>query len=478
MKLCKIIGEIQNNKLAELEIKGITCDSRKVEEGFLFFCIKGVASDGHKFANVALEKGAAAIVCQDDLGLDNQIIVENSRIAYAEASCNWFDNPSKKMKMIGVTGTNGKTSVTYMLKAILEQTGAKVGLVGTIQHLVGDKVYESKNTTPDAYELQSLISEMYKAGCTHVVMEASSHALHQGRNHGIHYDAAMFTNLTQDHLDYHETMENYAAAKRILFENCDVAVINYDDPAGMGMVEGLDCKVVTYSAKSDNATYSAKNIVIKADGSNFDLVGYDLILRIKMKVGGKFSVKNAMCAAACAMQLGVENEQIVAAINGIAGIKGRAEAMDLGEDFTVIIDYAHTPDGLKNILSTFRDVEKNRLVAVFGCGGDRDRTKRPIMGDVAATYSDFVIVTSDNPRSEDPDAIIADILEGMKTTRTPYKVITNRGDAIRYAVKNAMPGDIIVLAGKGHETYQILKDGTIHFDEREIVREALGKEEK
>ena len=478
MKLGNLLNCVNDNALSNLEITDVTCDSRKVQEGSLFFCIKGVASDGHDFAAAAIEKGAAAIVCQQDMGVKNQIIVDNSRIAFAEAACNWFGNPSKKMKMIGVTGTNGKTSVTYMLKAILEQTGAKVGLVGTIQHLVGDEVYESKNTTPDAYELQRLIKMMYDAGCTHVVMEASSHALHQGRNHGIHYDVAMFTNLTQDHLDYHENMENYAAAKRILFENCDSAVINYDDPAGKGMVEGLGCDVATYSTKSDNATYSAKNIIIKAAGSSFDLVGYDLIMRIKMKVGGKFSINNAMCAATCALKLGISPQDIVAALTGIIGIKGRAEVVDTGKDFTVIIDYAHTPDGLKNILSTFRDVEKNRLVALFGCGGDRDRTKRPIMGEIAAAYADYVIVTSDNPRSEDPDAIIQDILKGMTTTKTPYKVITNRAEAIRYAVKHAMPGDIIVLAGKGHETYQILKDGTIHFDEREVVKEALCEEEK
>lgn len=477
MKLSNIIANI-NNELKDLEIKGITCDSRRVEEGFLFFCIDGVTSDGHAFAESAIKSGAAAIVCQRDLGLKNQILVENSRIAFAIASANWFGNPSRRMKMVGVTGTNGKTSVTYMLKAILEKAGHKVGLVGTIQHLIGDEMVESKNTTPDAYELQRLLCEMEKAGCDYVVMEASSHALHQGRNFGIHYDAAMFTNLTQDHLDYHENMENYAAAKRILFENCDCAIINYDDPAGAGMVDGLDCNVVTYSTKSDNATYSAKNIIIKADGSLFDLVGYELILRLKMKVGGKFTINNAMCAAACAMQLGIENKTIVDALNELGGIKGRAEAMDLGKDWTIIIDYAHTPDGLKNILSTFRDVEKNRLVALFGCGGDRDRTKRPIMGEIAAAYADFVIVTSDNPRSEDPDAIIADILEGMQTTKTPYKVITNRAEAIKYAIKNAMPGDIIVLAGKGHETYQILKDGTIHFDEREVVREVLAEEEK
>lgn len=477
MKLGEIYP-VSDAKLADIEIKGITCDSRAVEQGFLFVCIKGVSSDGHAFAADAVKKGAVALICQEDMKLDNQIIVENSRVAYAVASCNWFGNPSKKMKMIGVTGTNGKTSVTYMLKAILEQTGAKVGVVGTIQHLVGDRVVESKNTTPDAYELQRLIREMYDAGCSHVVMEASSHALHQARNYGIHYDAAMFTNLTQDHLDYHETMENYAAAKRILFENCDNAVINYDDAAGMGMVEGLDCDVVTYSTKSDNATYSAKNIVIKANGTAFDLAGYDLIMRVKMKVGGKFSVNNAMCAAACALKLGVAPADISAALKNMEGIKGRAEVVDIDKDYTVIIDYAHTPDGLKNILATFRDVEKNRLIALFGCGGDRDRTKRPIMGEIAAAYADYVIVTSDNPRSEDPDEIIKDILVGMESTKTPYKVLANRADAIKYALKMAVAGDIIVLAGKGHETYQVLKDGTIHFDEREVIAEALAEEVK
>lgn len=476
MKLGKIYNGLSEN-LSEIEINGVTCDSRSVEEGSLFVCIRGVQSDGHKFAAAAVEKGAAAIVCEEDMGLKNQIIVENSRVAFAKAACEWFGNPSGGMKMIGVTGTNGKTSVTYMLKSVLEEAGAKVGLVGTIQHLIGDELVESKNTTPDAYELQRLLRAMADAGCTHVVMEASSHALHQSRNYGIYYDVAMFTNLTQDHLDYHETMENYAAAKRILFENCDCAVINYDDPAGMGMVEGLPCDVVTYSVKSDRATYSAKNIIIKASGADFDLVGYDVILRFKMKIGGKFSVKNAMCAAACALHLGIPSQTVASAINKMAGIKGRAESVETGKDFTVIIDYAHTPDGLRNILSTFRNVEKNRLIALFGCGGDRDRTKRPLMGEIAAAYADKVIVTSDNPRSEDPMAIIDDILKGMVNTKTPYKVIENREEAIKYAVKNALPGDIVVLAGKGHETYQILKDETVHLDEREIVLEALKQEE-
>lgn len=462
-----------NINLADIEITGITCDSRAVKSGYLFVCIKGFKSDGHEFAKAALEKGAAVIITERDLGLASQIIVEDSHAAYADMCAKWFGNPAKALKLIGVTGTNGKTSVTYMLKKILETAGFKVGLIGTIQNMICDEVIATENTTPNAYDLNSLFALMKAKGCTNVIMEVSSHALDQCRVYNLNFEVAMFTNLTQDHLDYHKTMENYLAAKKKLFKMCKTAVVNSDDEYSSQLLEGLECKISTYSA-SDNSTYSAKAIQYKPTGVEYEFVSDTDLCHIKVNTGGGFTVYNSLCAASCAVELGLPIKQVAAAIAELPGVKGRAEVVPCDRGFTIIIDYAHTPDGLKNILSTFRECEKNRLTVVFGCGGDRDKTKRPIMGSVAARYADFVIVTSDNPRSEEPSAIIEDILVGMDGTPTPYKIIENRIEAIKYAVETAQKDDIIVLAGKGHETYQILKEGTIHLDEREVVAEVLG----
>ena len=463
-----------NANLADLEITGITCDSRAVKQGYLFVCIKGFKSDGHQFAAMALEKGAVAIIAERDLGIDSQIIVDDSHAAYADVCANWFGNPAKSLKLIGVTGTNGKTSVTYMLKKILESAGYKVGLIGTIQNMICDEVIPTENTTPNAYDLNSLFALMKAKDCTYAIMEVSSHALDQCRVYNLDFEVAMFTNLTQDHLDYHITMENYLAAKKRLFKMCKTALINSDDEYAPQLMEGLNCKISTYS-KGDSSTYSAKAVKYTPTRVDYEFVSDSDLCHITVNTGGGFTVYNSLCAAACAVELGLPIKQVAAAIAGLLGVKGRAEVVPCDRDFTIIIDYAHTPDGLKNILTTFRECEKNRLTVVFGCGGDRDKTKRPIMGSIAARYADFVIVTSDNPRSEEPSEIIKDILVGMDGTPTPYKVIENRIDAIKYAVETASKDDIIVLAGKGHETYQILKDGTIHLDEREVVAEALAE---
>ncbi|MBO5021625.1 MAG: UDP-N-acetylmuramoyl-L-alanyl-D-glutamate--2,6-diaminopimelate ligase [Clostridia bacterium] len=472
MKLKSLIG--CSAALADLEITGITCDSRAVKEGYLFVCIKGFKSDGHEFAAMALEKGAAVIVAERDLGLSSQIIVEDTHAAYAEICANWFGNPAKSLKLIGVTGTNGKTSVTYMLKKVLEAAGYKVGLIGTIQNMICDEAIATENTTPNAYDLNSLFALMKAKGCTYVIMEVSSHALDQCRVYNLDFEVAMFTNLTQDHLDYHVTMDNYLAAKKRLFKMCKTALINSDDEYAAQLMEGLDCKISTYS-KGDDSTYSAKAVKYKPTGVEYEFVSDTDLCHISVNTGGGFTVYNSLCAAACAVELGLPIKQVATAIAELPGVKGRAEVVPCDLGFTIIIDYAHTPDGLKNILSTFRECEKNRLTVVFGCGGDRDKTKRPIMGSVAARYADFVVVTSDNPRSEEPSEIIKDILVGMDGTTTPYKVIENRIEAINYAVQTASKDDIIVLAGKGHETYQILKDGTIHLDEREVVAKALAE---
>lgn len=472
MKVSQLL-KVQCGKLLDCEITGLTSDSRKVKPGMMFFCVNGPTVDGHEFAEQAVLKGAAVVVAERDLGLENQILVEDTHKAFFSAAAAWFNNPLENMKLIGVTGTNGKTSVTVMLKAILESYGHKCGLIGTIQHMIGDKTVPSNNTTPGAYELNELFSKMRDSGCDTVIMEVSSHALDQQRICGVRFQVAMFTNLTQDHLDYHKTMQNYLLAKRKLFEMAEIAVVNYDDPAYKQLTEGLPLKLVTYSAESNNATYSAKGISYRADGVDFDFVGYGIIGRMRLKTGGRFSVYNGLCAASCAVTLGVPVEIVSKALHELNGVKGRAEAVPTGRDFHVIIDYAHTPDGLQNILETFRDVPHNRLIALFGCGGDRDKSKRPKMGATVARLADFAIVTSDNPRTENPSAIIKDILVGMKDAKIPYVVIENRIDAIKYAIAHAQKGDIIVLAGKGHETYQILSTGKIHLDEREIVKEAL-----
>ena len=460
-----------SSPLKEIEIKGVTADSRQVQEGYAYICIVGTVSDGHNFALSAKEKGAAVIIAERDTGSGIDVIVPDTHAAYAVMSANWFGNPASKLKLIGITGTNGKTSVSYMLKNILEAAGEKVGLIGTIQNMIDNEIIETERTTPSCYELNALFAQMVEKGCTAVVMEVSSHALDQKRVYGFEFEVAVFTNLTQDHLDYHITMDNYLEAKKKLFSMCKTAVINRDDQWSYKLLDGLDCKVVTVSAKQE-ATYCAKEIEYCADGVKFLLSG-DASMHLSMSTGGKFTVYNAMSAAVAALNFGVAPKTVENALNSSDGIKGRAEVVKNPFDFTVIIDYAHTPDGIENILNTFSELKKGRLIILFGCGGDRDKTKRPIMGEIAAKMADYIIVTSDNPRTENPEMIIEDILVGVKKYNTPYSVIENRVDAINFAIKEAKKDDIIVLAGKGHETYQILADKTIHLDEREIVAQAL-----
>lgn len=475
MKLSELLKNADvKNSFADCEIVDVTQDSRLVEEGFLFVCIKGNTFDGHSVAKEMLEKGARAVVCERDLGLENQIVVSDTREAYSVICANYFSNPAKKLKLIGLTGTNGKTTTTFLIKQILEGAGKRVGLIGTVQNMVCDEVYPAKYTTPDAYELQHLFSLMVKADCEYCVMEVSSQALAQGRVNGLHFEIGAFTNLTQDHLDYHKTWENYFNSKRILFENSSIAVTNADDENGLKIVSGLNCKVVSYAVNTNNADYVAKNVKFKSNGVEYELVS-ELIGRVNCPIPGRFSVYNSLCAASIALTLGISFEEVLTAISKSNGVKGRIEVVPTDTDYTVIIDYAHSPDGLENIISSLREIAKKRIVTVFGCGGDRDRTKRPIMGKIAAELSDFCVVTSDNPRSENPSKIIEDILEGMKGVSTPYVVVENRREAIKWALEHAEKDDIILLAGKGHETYQILPTGTIHFDEREVVADILKK---
>ncbi len=474
MKLSEILRGIEVlGSYNDVEVADITQDSRLVKEGSLFVCVKGSVFDGHTVAKEMLDNGAAAVVVERDLGLDNQIVVKNSRAVFSPICANFFGNPADKLKLIGLTGTNGKTTTTFLIKQILENAGKKVGLIGTVQNMIGDEIYPAKYTTPDPYELQKLFSQMVKADCEYCVMEVSSQALAQGRVNGLRFAVGAFTNLTQDHLDYHKTWENYFESKRILFKNSDIAVTNADDQNGLEIIKELQFdKVVTYAVDKNDATYVAKNVKFKSNGVEYELVG-DMIGRCNCPIPGRFSVYNSLCAASCALALGIGFDDVLSAISKSNGVKGRIEVVPTNRDFTVIIDYAHSPDGLENIITSLKEIAKGRVVTLFGCGGDRDKTKRPKMGKIAAELSDFCVVTSDNPRSENPSEIIKDILVGMEGITTPYKVVENRKEAIAYAINNAQTDDIILLAGKGHETYQILPTGTIHFDEREAVAEIL-----
>ena len=474
MKLTELMRDIAVPVL-DTEIQGITCDSRRVRPGWAFVCIRGTAADGHRFARQAQENGAAVIVAQEDTGCENQLLVSATRPVWAQMCANWFGRPAERLKLVGVTGTNGKSTVTYMLKTILEACGHKVGLVGTIQNMIGERALPSAHTTPDPYDLYSMFALMAAEGCSYAVMEVSSHALDQDRVEGCFFDAAIFTNLTQDHLDYHKTMDNYLAAKKRLFTRCAAAVINQDDPWTPRLTEGLTCRQVTYSLGDDRANYTARNMRHRPDGVDFEIVGTGAIGHVRLGIPGTFSVYNAMAAASCACVLGLPLSEVVMALGRMKGVKGRVEVVPTGRDYTMIIDYAHTPDALENICKTLREGARGRLVTLFGCGGDRDRSKRPQMGRIAAANSDFVVVTSDNPRTEQPGAIIDDILAGMQDTATPYMVVENRIQAIQWAMEHARPGDTILLAGKGHETYQIVGTEVHHLDEREVVAEALGK---
>ena len=464
----------------DAEIAGIACDSRKVEAGFAFVCIDGVEVDGHKFAPKAIENGATVLVTERDLGLPGQIIVPDTRTAWAEMSANWFGHPDTRLRMIGVTGTNGKTSTTYMLKHVLEACGRKVGLIGTIQSMIGSRPIPACHTTPEAYELQSLLAQMADEGCDDVVMEVSSHALAQRRVEAISFDAGIFTNLTQDHLDYHLTMENYAEAKHLLFKKSRLSVLNADDPWEPTMAADIADGLVTFSAAgADGATFAASDIRYAEGGVDFTVTGPSAEQSgpIHVSIPGEFTVYNALGTLACLLSLGVPFDKAQAAFASLEGVKGRAEVVPTGRGFSVVIDYAHTPDGLEKICSTLAKSCKGNLITVFGAAGERDRGKRPDMGRIAAKYSDLLVITSDNPRREDPVSIINEVAAGVPAD-TLYLICPNRFEAIRTAVCRAQPGDIVLLAGKGHETYQVLKNGIIHLDEREEVAKALGMKNK
>ena len=461
----------------QLNIDEIAYDSRKVVPGSLFVAITGFAADGNRFIPMAMEKGAAAVVTAKKPDGDiPYVLVESDRLALAMLGCNFFGHPAESMTMIGVTGTNGKTSVTLLLKQILEKTlEAKVGLIGTMENLIGDEVIPTDRTTPESFELQSLFARMRDSGCTHVVMEVSSHAIALDRVAGVHFDVAAFTNLTEDHLDFHKTMEAYCDAKAELFRRCDKAVMNCDDSWFDRIRKNAACDVLTTAVKGDGSL-KAIDLQLHADGISFAAVMDDKTVPVKLQIPGRFTVYNALTALGIANALGISLADAAAALAEAKGVRGRVEVVPTPrKPYTVLLDYAHTPDGLENVLTSARDFCKGRLIAVFGCGGDRDPIKRPIMGKIGVKLSDFAVITSDNPRNEEPMAIIEDILKGVSEEDGEYIVIEDRRKAIQYAMDKAEKDDIIILAGKGHETYQEIRGVKHHLDEREEVIAYLGK---
>ncbi len=458
----------------DMEISGVSYDSRTTQKGDLFVAISGVAADGHSFIAGAAQKGAACAICEHPIDDDiAYVVVEDSRKALAVIGDNWFDHPSREMTMVGITGTNGKTTSTYLIKNILEKkAGAKVGLVGTIQNMIGDKVIHTERTTPESFELHKLFREMSDAGCSHVVMEVSSHALSLNRVYGIHFAIGVFTNLTQDHLDFHKSMENYCDAKALLFQNCDLAIYNNDDAWCDRLLQNCSCRRFSY-AINNQADLMAKNVALFDDHVAYHAEADTEWAEISVGIPGGFTVYNTLDALATCWNLGVSLQDCADAMAHGHGVKGRMEVVPTpGKDYTILIDYAHTPDALENVLRSAKGFAKGRTVALFGCGGDRDRTKRPQMGEIAARMADFCVVTTDNPRTEDPQAIIDDILAGM-TGYDDYAIVINRIEAIHYAMDNAQSGDVIVLAGKGHEDYQEINHVKHHLDEREVVADYL-----
>lgn len=467
---------------------GIAIDSRKVQPGDLFICLPGHTVDGHDYARQAAEQGASALVVErwlEEIPLP-QLKVRDSRLAMAVLGGVFFASPSSRLKVIGVTGTNGKTTTTYLIERILQDQGRTTGLIGTIQRRFAGRTYPMSGTTPESLELQRYLHEIAEGGGEYCVMEVSSHALDQGRVKGTAFRTAVFTNLTQDHLDYHKTMEDYRGAKALFFsrlgntypEDADsrnYAVLNADDPASAYFAKQTAAETITYGVEN-KADVRASSISITARGTSFHVDSFRGSADISLRMVGKFNVYNALAAIAAALLEGIPLERIKASLESVKGVEGRVEAVDEGQSFAVIVDYAHTPDGLENVLRSVNEFATGRVICVFGCGGDRDRTKRPVMGRIAAKYAQHVIVTSDNPRTEEPDAILRDIERGLKddgVSPERYELIVDRRAAIQKAIEMASREDVVLIAGKGHETYQLIGSKVLDFDDRIVAKEAI-----
>ncbi|WP_425622454.1 UDP-N-acetylmuramoyl-L-alanyl-D-glutamate--2,6-diaminopimelate ligase [Brevibacillus borstelensis] len=466
-----------------IEITGITADSRKVKPGFLFVCLTGFTVDGHTFAAQAVEKGAVAVLAQKDVDVPATIVrVPDTRRAMAMLADRFYGSPTRELKVIAVTGTNGKTTTTHLIDKILSDQQKRTGLIGTIHMRIGYVTEEVKNTTPDALELQESFRRMRDIDTEYAIIEASSHALELGRVRGCNVHTAVFTNLTQDHLDYHKTMENYRHAKSLLFaqlgneydpQRMKTAVLNADDEASGFFATVTPARVITYGIDNP-ADIRAADIEISTKGTTFVAHTFQGSVKLSLKLMGKFNVYNALAAMAVGLAEGISLEAIKSSLEQVQGVSGRFESVDAGQPFAVLVDYSHTPDSLENALVTIKEFAKGKVFCIVGCGGDRDKTKRPIMAQIATKYADLTVLTSDNPRSEDPQAILDDMLAGLKKTAPHrYTSIVDRREAIGHAVSLAVDGDVILIAGKGHETYQIIKGEVLPFDDREVAKEAI-----
>ncbi|MCE5198365.1 MAG: UDP-N-acetylmuramoyl-L-alanyl-D-glutamate--2,6-diaminopimelate ligase [Armatimonadota bacterium] len=470
---------------SDTEVAGITYDSHKVQPGWVFVAMEGGSFDGHGFINTALDAGAVAIVAEREVPEAVErgvpyVVVPNGRIAMGQISAPFYGFPCRKMKMVGVTGTSGKTTVTHLLQSIFSAAGLKAGLVGTLGAKVDSEFIETKHTTPESVDLQAILAKMVEKGAQAVAMEVSSHGLYQGRSLGCEFDCGVFTNIARDHLDFHKTVEAYLDAKLILFRDHPMtsekqfhAVINADDPAAEQVKAATKGDVITFAVDSP-ADVTAVDAVVTEKSVSFNMRYQGKSVPIRMSIGGAFNVYNALSAAAAGIALGLDMNTIAKGLAAAHAVPGRFESVECGQDFGVLVDYAHTPDEIENVLKTAKTLTSKRLIAVFGCGGNRDKGKRPIMGKLGVDLADLAVITSDNPRKEEPKAIIDDILAGIPADAMPRVTVqVDRKEAIREAIKMAESGDIVVIAGKGHEDYQIFADRTIHFDDREVAREIL-----
>ena len=476
MRLGELVAEVPDARVAgdgSVEIRDLAYDSRKVEPGTLFFCVVGEKVDGHEFGARAVEEGAAALVVERELTELEvpQVVVPDSRVAMAPLAARFWGDPTAKLRVVGVTGTNGKTTTAFLVREILQATDVYCGLLGTVKQVVGGVEREVERTTPEAIELQKTFRAMLDGGDEACAMEVSSHAMSLHRADAIHFEVAIFTNLTQDHLDFHADMEDYFLAKRKLFEaGPKTAIVNVDDPYGRRLASEFEC--VTFSAEGAEADYSARKVAFDASGASFEVGG----MRLRTGMPGHFNVANALGAFAAAEAMGVGSEIAVAGLARAARVPGRFEPIDEGQGFSVLVDYAHTPDSLENVLRAARRLTEGKLISVFGAGGDRDRDKRPKMGRAGAELSDLAVITSDNPRSEDPEAIVAAVAAGAEGAPAELEVVVDRREAIALALGRAEPGDTVVIAGKGHEQGQEFEAGRkIPFDDREVAREELWK---
>ncbi len=478
-QLIRILDAGDNAVLNDFEVCGISCNSKDVFENFVFVAINGNREDGNRFVGEALSKGAKAVVTQrpaPSIQYSNKVSfikVKDTRRALAKLAAEFYGNPSSKVKVVGITGTNGKTTISYLIEALLKEDRALPAVIGTINYRFKDRVIPSKNTTPGPVELESMLADAVKEGITYAIMEVSSHALDQDRTEGINFHSAIFTNLTQDHLDYHKTKENYFKAKAKLFRNISppsFAVINNDDKYGRRLKELTGAKVITYGIEN-KADVVAKDIRFDCLATEFRLLSPRGEINLASRLIGRHNIYNILATVAWAQEEGIDLFIAKSVLERFGYVPGRLERIDFAGSFSVFVDYAHTEDALENAIKTLRQLSGNRIIIVFGCGGERDKTKRPKMGKVATELSDYAIITNDNPRSEDPQEIIEDIKKGVR--KANYCVIPERIEAIKKSLSLAKPKDIVLVAGKGHENYQIMKDKVLHFDDREAIRECL-----